>query len=110
VFLEFWATWCTSCAELLPTVRTAQAAYGNKVEFFGINVTVNQTPEQVLRYLETHRPPYRTLYDDQGTSTRAYQVPATSYVVIVDRSGKVAYTGMGGTQDFDVALRQVTQD
>jgi thiol-disulfide isomerase/thioredoxin len=110
VFLEFWATWCTSCAELLPTVRKAQATYGNKVEFFGINVTVNQTPEQVRRYLATHRPPYRTLYDDQGTSTRAYQVPATSYVVIVDRTGKVAYTGMGGTQDFDGALRQVTQD
>ena len=110
VFLEFWATWCTNCEELLPSVRTAQAAYGNKVEFIGINVTVNQTPQRVRRYLETHRPPYRTLYDDQGTSTRAYQVPATSYVVIVDRAGKVAYTGIGGTQDFDRVLRQVTKD
>lgn len=110
VFLEFWATWCTNCEELLPKVRTAQAAYGNKVEFIGINVTVNQTPERVRRYVETHRPPYRTLYDDQGTSTRAYQVPATSYVVIVDRAGKVAYTGVGGTQDFDGALRQVTKE
>jgi hypothetical protein len=64
----------------------------------------------VRKYLETHRPPYRTLYDDQGTSTRAYQVPATSYIVIVDRAGKVAYTGLGGTQEFDGALRRVTQD
>ena len=110
VLLEFWATWCTNCEELLPTVRTAQAAYGSKVEFFGVNVTVNQTPARVRRYLETHNPPYRTLYDDEGTSTRAYQVPATSYVVIVDRAGKVAYTGIGGTQDLDGALRRVTQD
>jgi thiol-disulfide isomerase/thioredoxin len=110
VFLEFWATWCTNCEELLPRVRTAQATYGSKVEFIGVNVTVNQTPERVRRYLETHRPPYRTLYDDQGTSTRAYQVPATSYVVIVDRAGKVAYTGIGGTQEFDGVLRRVTQD
>ena len=110
VFLEFWATWCTNCEELLPRVRTAQAAYGSKVEFIGVNVTVNQTPARVRRYLETHRPPYRTLYDDQGTSTRAYQVPATSYVVIVDRAGKVAYTGSGGTQEFDGVLRRVTRD
>jgi thiol-disulfide isomerase/thioredoxin len=110
VFLEFWATWCTNCEELLPRVRTAQAAYGSKVEFIGVNVTVNQTPERVRRYLETHRPPYHTLYDDQGTSTRAYQVPATSYVVIVDRAGRVAYTGIGGTQEFDGVLRRVTQD
>jgi thiol-disulfide isomerase/thioredoxin len=109
VFLEFWATWCTNCEELLPQVRAAQAAYGSKVEFIGVNVTVNQSPDRVRRYLETHQPPYRTLYDDQGTSTRAYQVPATSYVVIIDRAGKVAYTGIGGAQKFDDALRQVTR-
>lgn len=110
VLLEFWATWCSNCEELLPTVRAAQAAYGSKVEFIGVNVTVNQTPQRVRRYLETHKPPYRTLYDDQGSSIRAYQVPATSYVVIVDRAGKVAYTGIGGTQDLDGALRRVTQN
>lgn len=110
IFLEFWATWCTNCAALLPRVRSAQAAYGSKVQFIGVNVTVNQSPERVRRYLETHRPPYRTLYDDEGTSTRAYQVPATSYVVVIDRSGKVVYTGLGGTQNFEPALRRVTQN
>src|SRR3982750_4923184 len=44
VFLEFWATWCELCEQLLPRVKAAQAAYGDKVEFIGINVTVNQTP------------------------------------------------------------------
>jgi thiol-disulfide isomerase/thioredoxin len=110
VFLEFWATWCTNCQELLPQVQAAKAAYGSKVEFIGVNVTVNQSPTRVRKYVETHRPPYRTLYDDEGNSTRAYQVPATSYVVIVDRAGKVAYTGIGGTQDFEGVLRRITQD
>ena len=110
VFLEFWATWCELCEQLLPRVRAAHAAYGDKVEFLGVNVTVNQTPERVRKYLEEHKPGFQPLYDDQGTSIRAYQVPATSYVVIVDRTGKVAYTGIGGSQDFDAALRRVTQD
>lgn len=110
VFLEFWATWCELCEELLPRVRAAKADYGNQVEFFGVNVTVNQSRERVRRYLEKHHPPFRTLYDDEGVSTRAYQVPATSYVVIVDRSGKIAYTGSGGTQDFNTVLRRITQN
>src|SRR5215203_4240698 len=101
VFLEFWATWCELCEELLPQVRAAVAAYGSKVEFIGVNVTVNQSPERVRKYLETHKPGFRTLYDTEGTSIRAYQVPATSYVVIVDRSGTIVYTGSGGTQNFD---------
>ena len=56
-----------------------------EVEFLGINVTVNQSRDRVRRYLDKHKPPFRTLYDDEGTSTRAYEAPATSYVVIVDR-------------------------
>jgi thiol-disulfide isomerase/thioredoxin len=110
VFLEFWATWCEVCEELLPQIRAAQAAYGAQVEFIGINVTVNQSPERVRKYLDTHNPGFRTLYDTEGTSIRAYQVPATSYVVIVDRSGKVAYTGSGRTQDFERVLRTVTKN
>jgi len=109
VFLEFWATWCESCRELQPRVRAAQEAYGSKVEFIGINVAVNQSPGGVRQYLEAHELGFRTLYDDEGTSTRAYQVPATSYVVIVDRSGKVVYTGIGGAQSFDRVLRQVSE-
>ena len=110
VFLEFWATWCEQCEALLPRLRAAQAAYGSQVEFFGVNVTVNQSPDRVRKYLQTHQPGFRPLYDDQGTSIRAFQVPATSYVVILDRTGKVAYTGTGGSQDFDAVLRKVTRN
>jgi thiol-disulfide isomerase/thioredoxin len=109
VLLEFWATWCESCQELLPGIRAAQKKYGAKVEFIGINVAVNQSPAGVRQYVEKHEPGFRPLYDDQGTSTRAYQVPATSYVVIVDRSGRIAYTGIGGTQSLDRVLRQVSE-
>ena len=38
VLLEFWATWCELCEELLPRVRAAHAAYSSKVEFIGVKV------------------------------------------------------------------------
>ena len=107
MLLEFWATWCERCEELLPRVRSAQAEFGDRVEFFGVNVAVNQTPDRVKRWVEANKPPFTTLYDDQGTSTRAYFAPTTSYVVVVDRMGKVAYTGTGGTQDISAVLRTV---
>jgi len=108
VFLEFWATWCTNCAALLPTVKAAAARYAAKVQFIGINVTVNQTPARARKYLQTEGPPYRALYDDQGTSIKAYRVPGTSYVVIIDAHGTVVYTGFGGDQNFEAALRKAT--
>jgi thiol-disulfide isomerase/thioredoxin len=108
VFLEFWATWCSNCAELLPRVREAQARYGGQVEFYGVNVTVNQTPARVRRYMDEQQPPYRVLYDDQGASIRAFGVPGTSYVVIVDAKGTIVYTGFGADQSFGDALRKAT--
>lgn len=105
--LEFWATWCERCEELLPRVRAAQAEFGDRVRFYGINVAVNQTPDRVRRWVAANKPPYIPLYDDEGSSTRAYAAPTTSYVVVVDRSGKVAYTGTGGTQDLTAILRTI---
>lgn len=107
LFLEWWATWCEQCDALLPRVRAAHAELGDRVGFFGINVAVNQSPERVRRYVEQHDVPFRTLYDDEGESTRAYAAPTTSYVVIVDRAGRVAYTGTGGDQDILTVLRRV---
>ena len=107
VVLEFWATWCENCEALLPRFRAARQLTGDKVEYLWVNVTVNQTPARVRRYMEQHELPFRVLYDDQGASTRAYQAPATSYVVIVDQAGRVAYTGVGADQQFEPALKRV---
>ena len=107
VFLEFWATWCENCEALLPQIKTAYAMHGKAVEFIAVNVTVNQNPDRVRRYMAEHGINYRVLYDDQAASVRAYQAPATSYIVILDRSGKVTYTGVGAEQHFEAALARV---
>ncbi len=106
VMLEFWATWCENCEALLPRVTAAKAIVGDRVRFLGVNVTVNQTPARVRTYLGQHQVPFQVLYDDKGTSIRAYQAPATSYVVIIDSTGKVVYTGVGGDQRFEPALKR----
>jgi hypothetical protein len=43
-------------------------------------------------------------FDRKGDATVNYDVPATSYVVVLDARGKVVYTGLGGKQDLDAAL------
>lgn len=108
VFLEFWATWCTSCAALEPAVRQARETYGAGVEFVGINITVGETRDSVRAWVARNQPPFRVLYDDEGVSQRAFDVSETSYVVIIDRTGRIAYTGVGGKQSFATALRRVT--
>jgi peroxiredoxin len=108
VLLEFWATWCPNCEELLPRLKEAWKTYGQQVQFIGVNVTVNQKPDRVRRYMAEHDIPFLVLFDDRATSIKAYQAPATSYFVIVDAAGKVSYTGLGVDQQFEAALQAVT--
>ncbi|MES2304013.1 MAG: TlpA disulfide reductase family protein [Gemmatimonadota bacterium] len=105
--IEFWATWCDLCKELLPRVRVAQQKYGDRVDFYGVNVTVNESKARVQRYVTSEHPPWVTLYDDKGVAVRAFKAPATSYVVIVDRDGLIRYVGSGGTQDLSAELAKV---
>ena len=104
VLVEFWATWCPICAELLPRMETAQKKYGDRVEFLVVAVAVNQSPNTVRRHLTRHPMPFTFLWDVNGNATRAFQAPATSYVAVLDAKGKVVYTGVGADQDLDAAL------
>ena len=106
VVLEFWATWCPNCKELEPALLTAAKKYGDRVSFVAVAVSVNQSPERARRYMEKYKLPVEMVYDHDGEASDAYLAPATSYVVVIDAAGKVVYTGVGGDQDLDAAIRR----
>jgi thiol-disulfide isomerase/thioredoxin len=106
VLMEFWATWCPNCAELEPTLKAMHARYGAQVTFIAIAVSVNQSVERIKAYVDKHALPWPHLYDRRGNATGAYDAPATSYVVVTDRTGRVVYTGLGGRQDLESAIRK----
>lgn len=109
VFIEFWATWCPNCKELEPALLEAVKKYSPHVKFLGVAVSVNESPERVKRYVEKYHYAHEVLYDHNGDAVGAYDVPATSYVVVIDKSGKVVYTGLGGDQDLDAAIRKAVE-
>ena len=104
MLIEFWAFWCPSCKELEPKFLALQKKYGSRMKFIGVAVSVNQTPERVKAYARKHGYHHETFFDSEGNATDAYDVPATSYVVIVNRKGEVVYTGLGGKQSLEPAI------
>lgn len=106
VVMEFWATWCPNCKELEPTLLAAAKKYGSQVKFIGIAVSVNETPERVKAFVEKHGLPGEQFFDAKGNASGAYDAPATSYVVVVNKAGKVVYTGLGGKQNLEAAIKK----
>ena len=106
VLIEFWATWCENCHELEPTLKAVAQKYAGQVRFVGVAVSVNQSPHRVKLFVDKHGLPGDHYYDRKGQATGAYDVPATSYVVVLDKTGKVVYTGLGGKQDLEAAVKK----
>ena len=106
VVLEFWALWCGNCKELEPQLKSLVSKYAGKVTFVSVAVSVNESPERVKRYITKYGFQHQVVFDATGAATDAYAVPATSYVVVVDRTGKIVYTGLGGGQNLEAAVRK----
>lgn len=106
MLIEFWATWCGNCRELMPAFLNAEKKFGKKVKFVAIAVAINQSPERVRRYLAAHPMPHDFYYDADGKAAAAFDAPATSYVVMLDKTGRVVYTGLGGKQDLEAAIKK----
>ena len=104
VLIEFWATWCGNCRELMPTLTAAEKKFGDRVKFVVLAVAINQSPERVRKYMAAHPQKHETLFDTEGKAAAEFDAPATSYVVILNRAGRVVYTGLGGKQDLEKAL------
>ena len=106
VVLEFWVTWCSNCKELEPKFLDMVKKYSPKVTFVDVAVSVNQSPERVKLYAQKYHYTQAMVYDTDGNAVSAYNVPATSYVVVINKAGKVVYTGLGGDQDLEGAIKR----
>ena len=106
VLIEFWASWCPNCKALEPKLHAAATKYAGRVKFVAVAVSVNQSVERVRRYQAQHKLPMEILYDRKGDASEAYDAPATSFIVVLDKTGKVVYTGAGGDQDIVAAIRK----
>ena len=109
VVLQFWATWCPLCEALEPKMIAAHEEFGDRVDFYAVAVAVGQNPRRIRRHLEDHPLPFPMLWDEDGEATRRFMAPTTSYVVMLDAEGRVAYTGVDGGQDIRGALARIVE-
>src|SRR5207245_11143157 len=61
--IEFGATWCPICAELLPRMEAAHKKYGDRAEFLVVAIAVNESQNTVRRHLEKKPMPFTFLWD-----------------------------------------------
>lgn len=91
VYLIFWATWCPICKSELPVWKNLHKQLGNKIEFIGINVGINEKAETVKEYVKKNTLNFTVIFDKEQKIIKAFGVMGTPTHIIIDRKGVIRY-------------------
>lgn len=109
VFLNFWASWCPPCRQETPDLAKMAKKYKEKVQFYGVNLTVNDQLEIAKEFVKSFGVTYPNMKDTDGKVAMNYQVQAipTSFIIAAD--GKIVYASPGAISEkqLDSLLQQV---
>jgi len=102
--LDFWASWCGPCLQVMPQVDKVAREFADKgVKLVAVNL--EETPEQVKAALGRLQLDMPVALDRQGRVAERYGATAIPQTVIIGRDGKVARLFVGASARFDEQLR-----
>ena len=93
VLLDFWATWCGPCKQILPVVE----ALGEKYKGQGLEVmAITDEAREIVGLSEKHHPHRVPVYlDADGSAHKAFGVASLPTLLVVDRQGHIVYGKSG---------------
>lgn len=94
VWIIFWATYCHACQDEEPDLRQAYARYRDN-DLVLLAVDVGEPAEDVRRYVEERRLPWRIALDPDRRTVEAYGAIGTPTHYFVDRDGRIISRAFG---------------
>ena len=104
VVIDFWATWCMPCRQVMPVLQELHETWGDELAVIGIN-TWEQAPDPAgfIRDLGMTYPVL--LGGDQVAAEYLVEGIPTFYVI--DRDGRIAFHAVGADPANEEALREI---
>lgn len=94
VFLEFWATWCGPCVELMPDLKKLYAETESK-GLAWVSVDSDEESKTAAEFVSREHIPWPNYHDADGSLGKAYQREGIPLGVLIDAEGKVAFYESG---------------
>lgn len=103
VVVEFWATWCTTCAAELPHLKKLYKRYHDDDVLF-VGMTEQTDRDVVAKYVKQHDIPWHIALDEDHALAKQFKINALPRALVIARDGSIAWQGM--PNDMDKTLRK----
>ena len=108
VYLTFWASWCVPCRQEMPYLAQLwQRHKDSGLQVIGINVEEDATTAR--QFAEELQLPFPLVQDQDRAVSKLYRVPGFPTHFIVDRRGRIRFSGLGFNLADVAAVSQEVQ-
>lgn len=109
LLLDFWATWCGPCRQMLPVLADIAKDYAPRgVRYLAVNL--REQPEAIRSFLVTARLSPSVALDGDGAMAQAFQVEGIPTMVVVDRQNIVRKVHVGASPEAGAELRRALDE
>ncbi len=105
VFIDFWASWCLPCRQLMPRIAELKEQYP---EIEVVAISIDASRDKAITFLRQVEPGLRAVHDRRRRVADLYRVDRMPASFVIDKAGKLRFRHDGyGASDLDVVERQI---
>ena len=104
VLLDFWATWCGPCKQIMPVIQKLSEEFKDKgVAIFGVN-TWEKKDGAAKSYMESKKYTYGCLLAGEDLA-KTYGITGIPTLIIINKDGTIAKAEVGAGGNVEADLR-----
>ena len=89
VYIDLWASWCSSCREEIPAFKELYNRFKNddRIAFVSIGVLDEETKWK--KAIKEDQPAWLQLFDSEGVVAKSFFVNMVPQFIIIDKKGNI---------------------
>jgi cytochrome c biogenesis protein CcmG, thiol:disulfide interchange protein DsbE len=87
VFLNFWATWCGSCIEELPSVERLSRAFSGNPQFKVITILYKDDAQRAFGFMKENGLTFPVYLNSDESAAKIFAITGVPETYIIDKKG-----------------------